>query len=849
MENGMMKMLLHSNSTSVAVILLAATVGLAVANALAQAPQAITPAMEHRVDAMIAKLSMEQKIRLIGGDGAISTVAEPAIGLPSLKMSDGPMGVRSWGPSTAFAAGINLAACWDTALAQRVGTMLGRDARARGVYFLLGPGMNIYRAPMNGRNFEYFGEDPYLAGQIAAGYINGVQSQGVVAVAKHFAGNNSEYDRGYVNSTIDERTLREIYLPPFEASIKEGQVGAVMNSYNRLNGDYTTQNSLLDDQVLRKDWGFKGILMSDWGATHDGIAAAKSGLDLEMPSGEFMNAATLIPAMRAGELPPQLIDEKVRHILLTAMRFGFFDRELADPTIPLFNQDADTVALQSAEEGMVLLKNNGNLLPLDRKKVRTIAIFGPDAYPAHVGGGGSSEVTAFAPVSFLAGLSTGLTPDVKVLWNPGVKGPEEVFSGTHWCTDPSCKDTRLQRVEYAIGTNRKIFSGWDDHIANWPQDELGVDDRTPRRIEWSGYYIPKKSGAYYFVAAGIYFGKDRFRLIVDGKQLFERDRYGVRDPLSAQVTLEAGKPVQVQFLYWPDSSQVAVGMGVIPEGEVVTQEALRVAKSADVAIVSVGFDPRRNVEAEASDRPYRLPFAQEQLIRAIAAVNSHTIVTITAGGSVATKDWLDQVPALLQTWYGGQEAGTALTKLLFGDVNPSGKLPISWERMIEDNPAYKNYYEQPGSKDVRYAEGIFLGYRYYDKSDTKPLFPFGFGLSYTSFAFSNLTVSPRKTSAGGPVTVSFDVKNTGTRAGADVAEVYVGEQSPKVPRPVKELKGFSRVMLSPGESRHVKVILDRRSLAYWDTDTHSWKVDPGKFTVCVGDSSADVPLQKSFDVE
>jgi beta-glucosidase len=290
-------------------------------------------------------------------------------------------------------------------------------------------------------------------------------------------------------------------------------------------------------------------------------------------------------------------------------------------------------------------------------------------------------------------------------------------------------------------------------------------------------------------------------------------------------------------------------MGVIPEGEVVTQEALRVAKSADVAIVSVGFDPRRNVEAEASDRPYRLPFAQEQLIRAIAAVNSHTIVTITAGGSVATKDWLDQVPALLQTWYGGQEAGTALTKLLFGDVNPSGKLPISWERMIEDNPAYKNYYEQPGSKDVRYAEGIFLGYRYYDKSDTKPLFPFGFGLSYTSFAFSNLTVSPRKTSAGGPVTVSFDVKNTGTRAGADVAEVYVGEQSPKVPRPVKELKGFSRVMLSPGESRHVKVILDRRSLAYWDTDTHSWKVDPGKFTVCVGDSSADVPLQKSFDVE
>ena len=804
--------------------------------------------MEKRVDAMMATLSLEQKIRLIGGDGVISTLAEPAIGLPSLRMSDGPLGVRSWGPSTAYGAGINLAASWDTTLAQRVGIMLGKDARARGVYCLLGPGMNIYRTPMNGRNFEYFGEDPHLAGEIAAGYIKGVQSQGVIAVAKHFAGNNSEYDRGYVNSIIDERALREIYLPAFEASVKEGHVAAVMNSYNRLNGEYTTQNSALDDQILRHDWGFQGILMSDWGATHDGLAAAQSGLDLEMPSAEFMNAKTLLPAIRSGAIPAKLIDEKVRHILLTAMRFGFFDRGQTNQAIPLFSQEADAVALQSAEEGTVLLKNDGNLLPLDRKRLHTVAIFGPDAYPARVGGGGSSEVTAFAPVSFLAGLSSMLAPDVTVLWNPGIKSPEEAFSGTHWCADPSCKDPRLERTEYEISTNKTIYSGWDAHIANWPEDELGMDDRAPRRIEWNGYYIPEKSGEYEFVAASIYFGKERFQLIVDGRQLLERTRYGVRDPLTAKVALEAGKPVRVQFIYWPDSAQVAVGLGVISESEIVTPEALSIAKSADVAIVSVGFDPRRNVESEASDRPYELPYGQEQLIDAIAKANPHAIVTLTSGGSVATEDWIDRVPVFLQTWYGGQEAGAALAKLLFGDVNPSGKLPISWERTIEDNPAYRNYYEQPGSKDVRYAEGIFLGYRYFEKNKVETLFPFGFGLSYTSFAFSNLTVTLDSTIAGVSVTVGFDVENTGARAGAEVAQVYVGENTPTVPRPLKELKGFSRVSLSPGESRHVEIALDQRSMAYWDTGTHGWKVDPGIFTVFVGDSSSNLPLRKEFTI-
>jgi beta-glucosidase len=317
-------------------------------------------------------------------------------------------------------------------------------------------------------------------------------------------------------------------------------------------------------------------------------------------------------------------------------------------------------------------------------------------------------------------------------------------------------------------------------------------------------------------------------------------------PKSALVTLEAGKAAKIQFIYWPMTEQKTAGLGVIAESRLLNPEATHLAKMADVAVVSVGFSP--STEGEGLDRTYQLPFGQEELIQAVAAVNPHTIVVLTSGGSVATQDWLDKVPALLQTWYAGQEAGNALEKILFGEVTPSGKLPISWEKKIEDNPTYNNYYEAKGLRDVKYEEGIFIGYRYYDKDKVQPLFPFGFGLSYTSFVFSNLEVTPQVASQTGSITVGFDVTNTGSRAGAEVAEVYAGDPSATAPRPVRELKGFSRVTLAPGKSSHVMVTLNRRSLAYWDTNTHYWRIDPGKFVVYVGDSSRNVPLQKSFYV-
>lgn len=830
-------------SVVLAIVFFASTAAFGQA-AKSSAPSLVTPAIEQRANAMLSKLTLDQKIELLGGVPGMATHAEPSIGLPSLRMSDGPMGVRTWGPSTAYAAGIGLAASWDTALAKRVGVALGQDARARGVSFLLGPGVNIYRAPMDGRNFEFFGEDPYLAGQVAVGYIDGVQSQGVIATIKHFAANNSEYDRHNADAIIGQRALREIYLPAFEAAVQQAHVGAIMDSYNLVNGEHSTQNKFLNVEVLRKDWGFRGIVMSDWGATYDGVAAANGGLDLEMPSGKFMNAKILLPAIKDGRVSVDTINAKVRHILETALRFGLVDRNQKELKIPLYDHQSNKIALESAEEGAVLLKNTGHLLPLDRNAIHSLAIVGPDAYPAVPGGGGSSHVDAFAPVSFLTGLSNSLYPGIKVYWNSGIQSPEEIFSETDWCADPQCKVKGLNRTEYLVSTGVEVASGIDTHVNTY--DAAGEDIHSGyRRVDWVGYYLPKKSGEYRLVAAAN--PGEHFEVMFNGRQILETPgKTNLRGPKAATVDLEAGKAVKVEFHYWPTTTQKIAGLGMIEQDKLVNPDAVKLAKMADVAVVSVGFSPK--TEGEGRDRSYQLPFGQVSLIQAIVAANPRTIVVLTGGGAVATERWLGQAPALLQTWYGGQQAGTALSKILFGEVDPSGKLPISWAKTLKENPSYPYYYEIPGTHKVKYGDGIFVGYRYYTTRGVKPLFPFGFGLSYTNFEFSNLSVTPQTASPDGPIQVSFEVKNTGKVAGAEVAEVYVSDPSATVERPKIELKGFRRVMLQPGETHHVSVELDKRSLAYWDTRTHGWKVDPGKFAVYVGDSSEHLPLEQSFTV-
>jgi beta-glucosidase len=808
-------------------------------------PTPDSPAVEQRVDAMLAKLTLEQKVELLSGVDNFSTHAEPQIGLPALTMSDGPYGVRGAGPSTAYAAGIGLASSWDPALAERVGEAMGRDARARGINFLLGPGVNMYRAPQNGRNMEYYGEDPLLAGSIAAGMIQGVQSQGVVATVKHFAANNSEYDRRHLDTHIDERTLHEIYLPAFEMAVKQGHAGAVMSSYNLVNGDYPAENRMLGEDILKKSWGFDGIFMSDWGATsgpgHDGMKAYNAGLDLEMPAPDAFSAQRLLPALREGQISQAMLDDKVRRILRTAVRFGFLDRAQKDLSQPLFSLENDRIALEGALEGLVLLKNEHQLLPLDAAHIKTIAVIGPNADPAITSAGGSSHVDTFQAQSVLTGITHVAGDNVRVLYSRGLPTAMQVFKQSAFSTPNG--QPGLQKETFANDHfDGKVTTSVDQQVDQW-KPELWTTPATKRQsIRWSGRFIPKHAGKYLFLTAAA--SEDTYTLYVDGKPAITQPHREGQAPLYATLDLQANQPVTIRLDYKPDVDYSRIGFGVIAIDDLIAPDAKKMAAMADAAVVAVGFDP--SSESEAYDRTFDLPWGQEALIEAVAQANPKTIVTVTSGGGYATERWLDKVPALLQNWYPGQEGGLAIAKVLFGEHSPEGKLPISFERHREDNPTY-HWYDAPPHPDgthpsVTYGEGVFLGYRWYATHPDKPqpLFAFGYGLSYTRFQFSHVAV---KTLPNDEAEVSFDIANSGEREGADVAQVYVGDPSAAVSRPARELKAFRKLRLKPGETQHVSLHLDRRAFAYYDVNTHDWKVDPGLFKVYVGDASDNTPLE------
>ena len=805
-----------------------------------------------RAGVILAKMTLEQKIDYIGGFDGFYIRAIPELGVSALRMADGPMGVRNGGPATAMAAGINLAATWNTDLAQRVGVQIGRDARAKGVNFLLGPGLNIYRAPVNGRNFEYYGEDPFLAGRIAVGYVTGVQSQGVSATAKHFMGNNSEFDRHNTDSIIDERTMREIYLPAFEAVVKEAHVGAIMNSYNLVNGRHATQNEILNTQILKKEWGFQGVLMSDWFSTYNGVAAAQSGLDIEMPSGMYMNRANLLPAVKDGTLPEAQLDDKVRRILRLAERFHWFDRDQTDPAIPRYNLAGRQTALEAAREGAVLLKNEAATLPLEKHSVKTVAVIGPDAYPANPVGGGSAGVHPFAAVSILEGIAGELGPSVRTTWNRGIPDLSDLAASTN-LTTAAAGGTLGFEAEYFLNTNLEgdpAFKRNDAHInfGAIPNAELGASAMSypsgGGSARWTGYFTAASSAAYDFFVESTGEAGGFYRVSVDNKQILDSWKNARAMVGVATLTLEAGThKVVVEHRGMPGFLGVRFRFGIVRQDGYIDPAAEKLAKDADAVILAVGFDPQS--ESEGADRTFRLPPGQDQLIERIAALNKRTIVVVTSGGAVDATHWIDRVPALLVSWFAGQEGGAAVANILFGGVNPSGRLPISWDRRWEDNPAHDSYYQDGGTNRVEYKEGVFIGYRGYQTSSAKPLFPFGFGLSYTTFAYKNLAVRPiAPWSGNSPLgyEVSFDVTNTGRREGADVAELYVGESRPAVPRPQKELKGFARVNLAPGATRRVQITLNCRAFAWFDTAAHLWRVDPGEFTITIGRSVNDTEL-------
>ncbi len=814
----------------------------------AQAPSPSSPEIEQKANAILGKMTLDQKIDLLGGVNEFDVRGYLELGLPLLHTADGPIGLRNNGPATTMAGGISLAATWDPALAEKVGMQLGRDARAKGKHFLLGPGVNIYRSPLNGRNFEYLGEDPFLGSRIAVGYVKGVQSQGVAATIKHYMGNNSEFDRHNSDSIIDERTMREIYLPIFEAGVKEAHVSAVMDSYNLTNGEHLTQNGRMNNEILKKEWGFQGVLMSDWDATYDAVGAANGGLDLEMPSGKFLKRKTLLPAIKRGKVSEETINDKVRRILRTELEFGWPDRNQQELSIPRFNQEGRQVALQGAREGIVLLKNDGNVLPLNREKIKTIAVIGPDAYPAVPVGGGSAQVVPFSAVSFLQGLSNDLRDRAVVTSAAGTMTLGKAVAVTNFQKEqaanslPGLKletfnNEHLSGAPTSTATSKHISLGTPFDISTIALDEIdlsSLSQLSSSSERWTGYYVPKSAGTFdIFVQQGG-FSPSGFRMYLDGKLLF--DNWDNQKFVVAQtsVPLDA-KPhkVVVEHHASPGFGAPFIRMGIVREGEWVDSATKELAAKADAIVLAVGFDTKS--ETEGWDRTFQLPPGQNELIQKIAAKNKNTIVVVTSGGAVDMTSWLDKVPGVIEAWYPGQEGGTALAEILFGDVNPSGHLPATFERRWEDNPTHNNYYPEKGSNRVVYKEGIFVGYRGYEHNGTKPLFPFGYGLSYTTFKYSNLKADEHE--------VSFEVTNTGSRAGAAVPEVYISPEHSSVPRPSKELKGFSRVALQPGETKTVRISLNTRSFAYYDVNSKQWRAEKGTYEVLVGSSSEQIEVK------
>jgi beta-glucosidase len=723
----------------------------------AQNPPATVPAdapyknaalpVEKRVADLLSRMTLEEKATMLSGSGWMESASIARLGIPAIKMADGPMGVRSWAGSsaitnaannpvkvltTSFPSGIAMAATWDTDLVQREGKAIGQEVKALGRDMILGPTVNINRVPLWGRNFEGYGEDPYLAGQLGVAYIRGVQGEGVIPSVKHFAVNNEEYERHRIDAKIDERTLHEIYFPAFKAAVQQADVWTVMSAYNKVNGVHCAESDYLLTDVLKKELGFKGFVISDWGSTYSTAPTVNAGMDLEMPGGPPMKAMLERPAtqasgnsggwlvaekvlaeVKAGHITESALDDNVGPILRVIFLSGLFEfphTALGD----VDTTDQQAVAREAATEGIVLLKNTGTLLPLDRAKVKTIAVIGPNALAARTGGGGSSLVK------------------------------------------PKYAVTPLEGIRNRAGSGIQVTSA------------LGVG--------------------------------------MEGE-----------DP--AQDT--------------PDARAKAL------------QEAADAASKADVAVVVVGRYFKN--EAEGFDvKTMDLPAGQDEMIAAVEKANPHTIVVLNTGAPVTMTRWIDTTPALLDMWYDGQEGGNALASILFGDASPSGKLPVSMPKKFEDSPAAKNY---PGQNlEVNYAEGIYVGYRYYDTKNVEPQFSFGYGLSYTTFEYSGLQVKPGKAAGEQPIEVSLRVRNTGKRAGAEVVELYVHDGHSRIDRPAHELKGFSRVELKPGEMKTVQMKLDRSAFSYWSPEAKKWVAEPGTFGIEIGASSRDIRLRAPVEL-
>lgn len=700
--------------------------------------------LENKIEEILSKLTLEEKVGMIHGAGLFRTEGVERLGIKPLKMADGPMGVRnefpddSWIPYgysddyvSYLPSNVALASTWNRELAYKEGYVLGSEARGRGKDIILAPGINIVRSPLCGRNFEYMSEDPYLTKEMAVPYIKGVQDNDVAACVKHFAVNNQETERLNVEVVVSDRALREIYFPAFEAAVKEGNSYSIMSAYNKIWGEYCSHSPKLLKEILREEWGFDGVVVSDWSAIHDTKEAAEAGMDIEMSVTynfhEYFFANPMIEAVKNGEVKEEVIDEKIRNILRLMYRLNMFSEGRKKGSYNSHENREKT--LEIARESIVLLKNEENVLPLKEKSIKKLAVIGENADIRHSLGGGSAEIKALYEITPLLGLK------MKLGGNTEVK----------YCKGYTCKEDEKE------GLINEAIS------------------------------LAKECDAVIFIG-GLKHTKEDFTLY---------------------------------------------------------QNALKASKDEKEVI---------NIDSEGNDKTdMSLPYNQYELIEELLKVNKDTVIVMSSGSPVDMSSFKDKAKAIVQTSYNGMEGGTALAEVIFGDVNPSGKLPVTIPVKLEDSPAH-SLGEFPGNDKVRYDEDIFVGYRYFKTYDIKPLFPFGHGLSYTSFKYDNLNVNVSEDESL-EVEISLDITNIGKLKGSEVIQVYINDKEASLKRPNIELKAFDKVSLDINETKKINFKLDKKAFAFYNEEKKAWIVEEGSFNILVGSSSEDIRLEKDIVIK
>ena len=806
-----------------------------------------------KAETILSKMTLDEKIYLLSGDGAFGTRPLPQLGIPALSMTDGPLGVR-FGDYTAFPAGVGLGSTFNRQLVNEVSSAIAKDAIHLNRNMLLGPCVNVAHSPLGGRVFESFGEDPFLISELTRSYVRGVQSKGVIATTKHFAANDQEFRRMSSNSVIDERTLREVHLLPFEAAVEEG-TGSIMSAYNKLNGAYASENEWLLNNILKKEWGFKGFVVSDWGATMSTVPSANAGLDIEMPWGTYFGAP-LKDAVLAGLVPMSSIDEKALRILSTMEQFNLLGSaqvmKQQNYKAGVYQAQPD-VALKAAHETFVLLKNDSQLLPLSEEKALKVAFIGSGANLVR-SGGGSSFVMRSRDVAPLAGFQQRLMENSKsrvqishvdgevfVPELPAING-KYLFHAEKGAKKSGLLVSFFENKDVSGSPKKITTSDYINYNWDWGLPE-GVSTFT-FSARFEGIVNVPVTGQYEFNLAY----DDGARLWIDGKQVV--NDWNFADGIQAvhfariPVQLTAGKDHSIKLEYVQHDTLATLKLGLREPNasgvlENPVEQAVQAAKDNQVAVVFVGLGSK--LESEGFDRnTMNLPFNEDDLISKVADANPNTVVVVFAGTPIAMP-WKNKVKSILYAWYPGEMGGLALADILLGHVNPSGKLPMSFPVKFEDSAVAKTF---PGDGiDAHYNEGVFLGYRHFDRSGVAPLYPFGFGLSYTQFKVDAIKAEVRSGRTIDPeVLVHVSVQNIGDRAGAEVVQVYVAPTGGTTIRPAKELKGFEKVILNPGESKIVSIKLNQRSFAYWDIKSHKWTVDPIAYQIKVGTSSDNLKV-------